>query len=73
MFIGICIIMSYLHREDEFLSGANGNAMSYINDVHPANPPIIANTPIATRNKITFSTIEFLLFLIITHSLISCK
>ena len=35
MFIGICIIMSYLHREDEFLSGANGNAMSYINDVHP--------------------------------------
>ena len=24
-----CIIMSYLHREDEFLSGANGNAMSY--------------------------------------------
>ena len=35
MFIGICIIMSYLHREDEFLSGANGNAMTYINDVHP--------------------------------------
>ena len=35
MFIGICIIMSYLHREDEFLSGANGNVMTYINDVHP--------------------------------------
>ena len=35
MIIGICIIMSYLHRDDEFLSGANGNAMSYINGVHP--------------------------------------
>ena len=27
--------MSYLHRDDEFLKGANGNAMTYINDVHP--------------------------------------
>ena len=35
MFIGICIIMSYLHRDDEFLKGANGNAMTYINDGHP--------------------------------------
>lgn len=34
---------------------------------------MIANTPIATRNKITFSPIEFLLFLIIAHSLISCN
>ena len=27
--------MRYLHRDDEFLKGANGNAMTYINDVHP--------------------------------------
>ena len=35
VFICICIIMRYLHRDDEFLKGANGNAMTYINDVHP--------------------------------------
>ena len=37
MIIGICIIMSYLHRDDEFLSGANGNSMSYSKDISPQN------------------------------------
>ena len=30
VFICICIIMRYLHRDDEFLKGANGNAMKAI-------------------------------------------
>ena len=37
MIIGICIIMSYLHRDDEFLSGANVNSMSYSKDISPQN------------------------------------